>query len=661
MNMKIKKSACLLLAAIMVLASAGFAYADQSYTVKPGDVLWKIADDYNTTYQKLAQYNKIENPNRIYPNQIIQIPEGNASDPSAPAPAPAPAPDTAANSNAADTVFTNGYVYTGGADPKTVVAVAVKDGLILFVGNAADAKKYVGAKTKVIDLKGKMLMPSFFETHGHAQSQTSMIYSVSLKGLKSVDEYVKAIKEFSDANPGATAITGFGWLNTMFPPEGPSKELLDKIRSDIPISLTSEDYHSAWVNSKALEMGKVTKDTPNPAGGGVIEHNAKGEPSGTLRESATSLVENIMPDYTVEQYKEGIKAYQEMAQSLGFTGAFDAVLAQGSNAVEAYKELAKSGELEMRIRGVYITDSEQGAEQIAQLTAAKQKDDAGEMFKINTLKFFEDGVVEGLTAYLLEPYAPGTGKPDGYQGEPKWKIDKLKEVVAAGEKAGFQIHIHAIGDGAVRDSLDALAYAEQKNGEKDYRNAITHLQLVAPADIPRFKELGVIAAVNPYWHFKDDYYYNLQLPYLGEPRAEKEYPMKSFIDAGAMIASASDYPVTAPPDPLFGIEVGITRTVPGGNLSYGAVQDPKDPKYKLPLWPEESVSLNDMIASYTYNGAYANFLENKTGSIEVGKSADMIVLDKNLFKIAPTEISKGKVLMTMFQGKEVYKADSFKN
>ena len=230
--MKIKKTACLFLAVAMVLASVGFAYADQSYTVKPGDVLWKIANDYNTTYQELAQYNKMENPNQIYPNQVIKIPDGNPSASAAPAPVPAPTPvpvpapapvpePSVVNSNAADTVLTNGYVYTGGTSPKTAEAVAVKDGIILFVGSAVDAKHYIGTGTKVIDLKGKMLMPSFFETHGHAQSQTSMVYSVSLKGLKSVDEYVKAIKEFSDANPDAAAITGFGWLNTMFPPGGP--------------------------------------------------------------------------------------------------------------------------------------------------------------------------------------------------------------------------------------------------------------------------------------------------------------------------------------------------------------------------------------------------------------------------------------------------------
>ena len=572
----------------------------------------------------------------------------------------APSALAAPQAAAADTVLTNGYIYTGGTQSEVTEAVAVKNGKIIFVGSSANAKNYIGDSTNVVDLQGQMLMPSFFETHGHPQAATSMVYSVNLKGLKTVEEYVKAVQDFAAANPGATSITGFGWLNTLFPPQGPGKELLDGIRSDIPICLNSEDYHSVWVNSKALELGGVTKDTADPPGGGVIEHNAAGDPSGTLRESATALIVDSLPDYSVDQYKEGIRTYQKMANSLGFTGAFDAVLAEGSNAIEAYKSLAKSGELTMRFRGVYITDSEQGAEQIASLVKARERDDAGDLFKINTLKIFEDGVVEGLTAYLLEPYAPGTGKPDGYKGEPKWKLEKLKEVVAAGEESGFQIHIHAIGDGAVRDSLDAIEYGAQQNGSKDYRNAITHLQLVAPQDIKRFKTLGVIAAVNPYWHFKDDYYYNLQLPYLGEQRAEDEYPMESFVNAGVMIASASDYPVTSPPDPLFGIEVGITRTVPDGNLSYGLTEDTSNPaKYKLPLWPEESVSLKDMIASYTYNGAYANFLEGETGSIEVGKSADMIVVDNNLFNIPTKEISKSKVIYTMFQGKEVYRDKNF--
>jgi predicted amidohydrolase YtcJ len=487
---------------------------------------------------------------------------------------------------------------------------------------------------------------------------TRDVFAVNLKGKETVDDYLAAVKTFSDKNPDAESISGFGWLNTKFPPEGPSKRLLDEIRGDIPISLRSEDGHSIWVNSKALELAGITKNTKDPEGG-VIEHDETGEPSGVLRENARALVLDLLPDYSIDQYKEGLLAYQKMAHSYGFTGALDAVIEMGSNTVEAYKQLAGEGALKMRIRGAYATNASGIGAKMSDFENAREKDSVDDMFRMTTLKIFEDGVVEGLTAYLLEPYAPGTGKAEGYKGDPLWNPEKMKQFFAAAEKAGFQIHVHAIGDGAVRDSLDAFAYAEEKNGKKDYRNAVTHLQLVAPEDIKRFGEMGIIAAVNPYWHFKDDYYYNLQLPYLGEERAEDEYPMKSFLDAGVTLASASDFTVTMPPDPLFGIEVGVTRTVPDGDLSYGMAEDTKNPeKYKLPLWPEECVSVEEMITSFTYNGAYANFLEDVTGSIEVGKSADMIVVNNNLFEIEPTEISKSKVLLTMFMGDIVYEDDA---
>jgi predicted amidohydrolase YtcJ len=566
--------------------------------------------------------------------------------------------NAAPSGDVADTVFTNAFVYTGGEASQEAEAVAVKDGLIAFVGSAKDAEAYTGDKTNVVDLGGKMLMPSFFESHGHLQSKTEDLFSVNLKGKETVDDYIAAVKTFSDENPGAEFISGFGWLNTKFPPEGPSRKLLDEIRDDIPICLNSEDYHSVWVNSKALELAKITKDTEDPEGG-VIERDADGEPSGALRENAQGLVTGLLPDYTVDQYKEGLLAYQEMAHALGFTGALDAVLGMDSNAIEAYKQLAEEGALKMRIRGAYATNAKGLDSKMSAFEGAREKDSVDDLFRITTLKIFEDGVVEGLTAYLLEPYAPGTGKPEGYKGEPQWNPENMKKFFAAAEEAGFQIHVHAIGDGAVRDALDAFAYAEEENGKKDYRNAITHLQLVVPEDFKRFGDMGIIAAVNPYWHFKDDYYYNLQLPYLGDPRAEDEYPMKSFLDAGVKLASASDYPVTMPPDPLFGIEVGVTRTVPDGDLSYGMAEDTENPeKYKLPLWPEECVSVGDMITSFTYNGAYANFLEDVTGSIEVGKSADMIVLNNNLFEIEPTEISKSKLLLTMFRGDIVYEDDA---
>ena len=229
-----------------------------------------------------------------------------------------------------------------------------------------------------------------------------------------------------------------------------------------------------------------------------------------------------------------------------------------------------------------------------------------------------------------------------FRGEPRWETDKLNSMCAELDKNKFQIHVHSIGDAATAMTLDAFAYAIKKNGKRDSRNLITHIQLVDPQDILRFKELGVVAVPQPYWFMKDDYYYNIQVPYLGLKRADDEYPMASFFKAGVVVASASDYAVTIPCNPLKAIQIGITRSCLG-------VTDPKEI-----LWPEERATLEQMIASFTINGAYANFLENTTGSIEVGKMADLIVLDKNLFKVPVDEISKVKVILTFFAGKEVF-------
>jgi hypothetical protein len=254
-------------------------------------------------------------------------------------------------------------------------------------------------------------------------------------------------------------------------------------------------------------------------------------------------------------------------------------------------------------------------------------------------------VVEGGTAFLKEPYL----HLPGFRGEPRWEAGKLKLMCAELDKKKFQIHVHAIGDAATALILDAFAYAAEKNGKRDSRNQVTHIQLVAARDILRFKELGVVAVPQPYWFMKDDYYYNLQVPYLGQERADDEYPMAGFFRAGVVVASASDYAVTIPCDPLRAIQIGITRSCLG-------VTDPKEI-----LWPEERATLEQMIASFTINGAIANFLEDTTGSIEAGKMADLIVLDRNLFDIPAAEISKAKVILTLFSGKKVFSAGILKN
>ncbi|HMM16112.1 MAG TPA: amidohydrolase [Petrimonas sp.] len=557
----------------------------------------------------------------------------------------------------ADTAFINGHIYTSGKNGSINQALAIQDGKFVFVGSNNEAQSWIDRETKVIDLDERTVLPSFFEAHGHAQAMAQFMFSLDMTESESLRDCTDMVSVFISEHPDYQCITGKGWSNTFFSPTGPKKEDLDAISKDIPIALWSVDHHSLWVNSKALDMANITKNTKNPVGG-VIEKNERGEPSGTLREGAADLVMNTIPDYTVEQYKAGIMEYQAMANALGFTGSFDAMLTEGGNAIKAYKELAENGGLHMYFRGVYAYNAEKDLEQISAYNEARKADNVGELFQINTIKFFEDGVVEGGTAYLLEPYADGAKKPKGHRGEPIWEKQNLGRIFNELEKNHFQIHVHSIGDAATREVLDAFEYVYNQNGISDNRHAVTHLQLVNDNDISRFAKLGIIAVANPYWFMKDDYFFNLQVPYLGKERAEREYPLNSFIKRGVMVASASDFPVTDPPNPLVGIQIGTTRITPDFLLSL-VCSDQGDPKFKEPLWAEESVGLREMIDSFTYNAAFAHFLEKETGSIEVGKSADMVILNDNIFNIPETEICNLKVQATFFKGEIVYRDELF--
>jgi len=542
----------------------------------------------------------------------------------------------------ADIVLKNGYVYTVDSIRTIAQSVAISNKKIIFVGSNDSIDQYIGESTKVIDLKGKLVLPGFIDSHCHPISSYRHFFEINLSGTDSITGYLQVIENYFKEHPDAKYIKGRGWSNTLFPKSGPDKKLLDKIVKDIPVSLSSEDGHSKWVNSKTLELSDITNKTKNPAGGVIERYPGTNEPNGTLRENAADLVSDIFPSYTVEQLIQGLEAYQEMALSFGITTAHDAYLDAGSDEPEAYRELESSNKLKMRIRASLYIDPDLDFDQIKNLVEEREKN-KGELFQTNSAKIFIDGVVEGSTAFLKEPYKH---LPKSY-GEFLWKQDKLNKMCTELEKNNFQIHVHAIGDAAVSATLDAFVYAFTNNYNLQTRNTITHLQLVDPKDILRFKQYNVVAVPQPYWFVKDDYYYNIQVPYLGQKRADEEYPMESFFKAGVTVASSSDYPVTDPPNPLIAIQIGITRLQPG-------TKDPKEI-----LWKEERATLDQMIESFTINGAYANFLEKETGSIEKGKFADLIVLNKNLFKIRKDEISKAKVLLTLFEGEEVFRDSTF--
>jgi predicted amidohydrolase YtcJ len=570
-----------------------------------------------------------------------------------------PATASAAN-KPADTVFKNGYVYTVNPGDRAAQAVAVRDGRIVYVGSNQGANAFVGPSTKVVKLGGKMMLPGFIDSHTHASMTVSSLYSVLLYGMTSVDEYVAAVAEFAAANPDMDVIRGQGWSNTVVPDNGPLASSLDAVVNDKPVAIMSEDGHSYWVNSYALAQAGITGATPDPENG-VIERLAGteatdppyGTPSGTLRETAADLVTGLLPDYSVQQYKDGIGVFQQsVAAPLGLTTVFDPLMYVGSNGVQALEEMASADELTVRFRAALALNPTDDLDTWLPAAVAERAGHADDMFQTPAVKIFADGVVEGHTAYLNEPYADALEyKGDAnYRGEPIWQPDVLNTTFARLDKAGFQIHTHAIGDAATTETLDALAYARKVNGRHDWRPGITHLQLVAPKDFARFAKLGVTAVPDPYWFIKDDYYTYLQLPYLGLPRADEEYPMKSFFDAGVTVASASDFPVTIPPDPLMGIAVGVNRWAPGYVWEY-----PAPPSLEGVLWPEERVTVEQMIRSFTIEGAKANYLDKQTGTIKVGKRADLVVLDTNLLKVAdPTDLFAAHVLFTMGSGQVLY-------
>ncbi|KQL45020.1 amidohydrolase [Brevibacillus choshinensis] len=537
----------------------------------------------------------------------------------------------------ADQVFTNGVVYTVDRNRNVVQAVAIRGDQIVYVGSDEGAKKYIGKSTKVTDLQGKMLLPGFIDSHTHASKTTGLIYSIDLFDGGSLDEYVETIKAFIKEHPQEETFQGRGWSNPVAPGIGPRKEVLDAIDAKTPIALTSDDGHSLWVNSASLALAGITKDTKNPEGG-IIERDPKtGEPSGTLREKAMDLVLKKIGGYTVQQYKSGIEEYQHKAVERGVTTVRDPDMLRYPNVLEAYEELAKENKLTIRFRNAVTANPDKGPEQVAEFVKIRERDQYP-LFQVNAVKIFMDGVIEGATAYLEKPY-----EHKETNGELIWKVDNYNKTAAAVDKAGFQLHVHSIGDASTRIALDGMEYAEKQNGAHDARHSLVHLQLVNPQDIERFKKLGAVGIVQPFWFMQEDGYYDeIEVPYLGQERAEKEYPMKSFINQGVHIASSSDYIVTPEFNPLHGIQQGVTRIAEGET----------DPS-KIAN-PDERATLADMIASFTIDGAYANHVEDITGSLEPGKKADLIVLDQNLFEMPATKIKDVKVLLTVVEGKAVY-------
>lgn len=535
---------------------------------------------------------------------------------------------------AADLVFQGGKIYTVDAGRTWAQAVSITGADISYVGTDEGAAQHIGPETRVVDLQGRMMVPAFQDIHIHPVSSGMDALAVDLVELETVEQYVAAIKSYADGHPDEPWILGSGWSMAAFGPGAlTSRKLIDEVVSDRPVVVASADGHTQWVNSKALEMAGITKDTPDPETGRIDRDPATGEAIGSLQEGAMDLVSAVIPPASLETRTAGLQYAVKMLNAYGITSIQAAMV--GPPELEAYRALDGRNELSLRVVASIYWDRNRGEEQIEDITKLRDDFTNGRV-RATTVKMWQDGVMENYTAALLEPYL----KIGDTRGISMVDPEILKSAVAKLDALGFQVHFHAIGDAAVRQCLDAVEEARNQNGDLGHRHHISHLQLIHPDDIPRFRQLDVIANFQPLWALSDTYQILLTMPYLGPERSSWQYPIRSVQNSGGMIAFGSDWSVSTA-NPFEQMETAVTRM--------GSLGETDEPFY-----PEERIDLPSAIAAFTINAAYVNHIDDITGSIEVGKLADLVVLDSNLFELDQADISDTQVLLTLMEGEPVY-------
>lgn len=544
-----------------------------------------------------------------------------------------------------DKLFINGKVYTVDDSRSWAEAVAISGNRIAFVGSNEEAEALKKDASEVIDLDGKMLLPGFIDGHMHIyMAGPERLFKIMLHNFDTEEDYLKEIERYIKAHPEMEMYEGCGWINPAFGPKGPTRQALDSVCPDKPLVLDSGDHHTFWANTKAIEYCGITAETTVPDGN-VIEREEDGYPSGAFREfAAIKLLDKARLKFDKEDFKNVIRNMQEFYAPYGVTMLYDAMVPVNNSMVDAYKEMADADELTCRIRGGFESTEHLSADQVDKFVEARAKAGHSDKLKLEQVKIFTDGVIEGKTGFLKEPYED----EESYRGDPIWDLEALSDVCIRADKEGFDLHFHVIGDAATEMMVDCLDNVKAANPDNTTRRPVaTHLQIVDPADIKRMADHNFVCITDPYWFFKEKGYFDgLEQPYLGE-RANHEYPMKSLFDAGMTIGMGSDYSVTPDPNPLKGMQIAITRLKETIN--------PEECDPEMVLWPEERVTLEQMVAAATRGNAFAYHDEDILGTIEVGKLADMVVLEKNIFEVPVHELHNVKVCMTIADGQIVYK------
>jgi predicted amidohydrolase YtcJ len=532
---------------------------------------------------------------------------------------------------APDMVILNGTVHTMDAQRPKAEAVAISGNRIAAVGDTGEIKALASAATRIIDARGQLVLPGFNDSHVHFLSGGFQLSSVDLRDAVTPQEVAERIRKFAATLPPGRWITGGNWDHERWPTNSlPTKELIDAATPATPVFVTRLDGHMALANSLALKLAGITRTTADPAGGLIVRDPKTGEPTGVLKDAAMNFVAKKIPEPAFEEKLAAARAATDYAARLGVTSVTD--MSAGAE-VGVYQELLRRGELKTRIYAIAPLPHWERLGQTSVRAAF-----GGDKLRIGGLKGYSDGSLGSTTAFFFEPYvdAPQTR---GLPAEEMFPEGAMLQRVLEADRAGLQVMIHAIGDRANAQILQIYEQVATRNGPRDRRFRIEHAQHLRPQDIPRFGHGKIIASMQPY-HCADDGRWAEKR--IGPERAKATYAFRSLLDSGTTLAFGSDWTV-APLDPLTGITAAVTRRTLDGKHPGGWV-------------PEQKISVEEAVRGYTVGSAYAEFAEQTKGIISPGKLADLVILDKDIFKIPATEIETARVHLTIMDGRVVYEA-----
>jgi len=537
-----------------------------------------------------------------------------------------------------DLIVINGKVYAGGG-ADMAEAVAIRGNKVVRVGSNREIQRLGRAQTTIIDAKGGAVIPGFNDAHAHFISGGLSLDQINLLEATTLDEIKDSIRVWSEAHPERTWITGRGWYYQPFAGSLPTRQLLDTLVPDRPAYLVAYDGHTGWANSQALKLAGITRDTKNPANGVIVKDPRTGEPTGALKEAAMALMAVAAPQPTTEDKVAAIRAAVVEAHRVGITSVQNA--GGAAEDLDLYDQLRKRGELGMRVYQALSVNGEVTEAGLAELAAVRQRFGDDPLLKTGAVKLVADGVIESHTAAMLAPY---DNKP-GVTGDPRFTAEQLNKAVTLLDREGWQVMTHAIGDAAVRMTLDAYEAAAKANPapERGRRHRIEHIETVDPSDIARFGKLGVTASMEPVHATPSPTPGDVWSTNIGPERAARGWLWASIARAGGRLVFGSDWPVMTL-DPMAGLHVAVNRTTAEGLPEGGWL-------------PGERLPVRQAVDAYTSSAAWASYDEQRKGRLERDMLADLVVLSDDIFEGPATRLTSVEVMVTIFDGKVVYRRD----